>query len=46
MMLDVDEESLSVDDFGANLTITDSTCNSQELKGSCFDFNNIDCSER
>ncbi len=45
-MLDMDVGSLSVDDFGANLTSTDSTGNSQELKCSCFDFNNIDCSER
>ncbi len=47
--LDMAIECLTVDnhnDIGANLTGADSTCNSQELKCSCFDFNNIDCSER
>ncbi len=46
VVLDMDVGSLFVDHFGANLTSTGSACNSEELKGSCFDFNNTDCSER
>ncbi len=49
MTLDMAIGCLTVDnqnDIGANLTGTDSTGNSQELKASCFGLNKRDCTVR
>ncbi len=46
--LDMAIDCLTVDnhnDIGANLSGADSTCNSQELKCSCFGLNKRDCTE-